>query len=219
VQKVVFKSAMKLLFCLLFAGFVMSSRADNQTNSASVETIVCIRHGEKPKGGLGQLTCRGLNRALALPKVLIGKFGKPQFIFASNPSQKIDELPPWLQKPDDDKYFYVRPLASIEPTAIECGLPVNIEFGFLDITNLESELMKPQYQNATVFVDWEHILLDDFGKNMVKDNGGDVAQVPEWSNDDYDMLFVIKITTENGQKKFSFTVDREGLNSLGDDCP
>jgi hypothetical protein len=210
---------MKLLFCLLFAGFVMSSRADSQTNSASVETIVCIRHGEKPKSGLGQLTCRGLNRALALPKMLIGKFGKPQFIFASNPSQKIDELPPWLQKADDDKYFYLRPLASIEPTAIECGLPVNIQFGFLDITNLESELMKPQYQNATVYVDWEHILLDDFGKNMIKDNGGDPAQVPAWSNDDYDMLFVIKIRTENGKKDFSFTVDHEGLNNLSDDCP
>ena len=210
---------MKMLFCLLFAGFVMSSRADSQTNSTSVETIVCIRHGEKPKGGLGQLTCRGLNRALALPKLLIGKFGKPQFLFASNPSQKIDELPPWLQKAGDDKYFYLRPLASIEPTAIECGLPVNIEFGFLDITNLESELMKPQYQNATIFMSWEHILLDDFGKNMVKDNGGDPAQVPAWSNDDYDMLFVIKITTENGQKKFSFTLDHEGLTNLGDDCP
>ena len=210
---------MKMLFCLLFAGLVMSSRADSQTNSASVETIVCIRHGEKPKGGLGQLTCRGLNRALALPKLLVGKFGKPQFLFASNPSQKIDELPPWLQKADDDKYFYLRPLASIEPTAIECGLPVNIEFGFLDITNLEAELMKPQYQNATIYMSWEHILLDDFGKNMVKDNGGDPAQVPAWSNDDYDMIFVIKITTENGKKNFSFTVDHEGLTNLSDDCP
>ena len=29
-----------------------------------VETIVCIRHGEKLLLGLGQLTPRGLNRAL-----------------------------------------------------------------------------------------------------------------------------------------------------------
>jgi hypothetical protein len=34
------------------------------------ETILAIRHAEKPPTSLGQLTCKGLNRALALPKVL-----------------------------------------------------------------------------------------------------------------------------------------------------
>src|ERR1700730_13947715 len=121
---------MKLLLALLLAGLAISCRAETPTNSTSVETIICLRHGEKPKAGLGQINCRGLNRSLALPKLLIGRYGRPQFIFASNPTQKIDELPPWLQKPDDDKYFYLRPLAFIEPTAIQCGLPVNIQFGF-----------------------------------------------------------------------------------------
>ncbi len=88
-----------------------------------METIVCIRHGEKPHGGLGQLTNRGLNRSLALPEVLLKKYGTPQFIFAPNPSEKVDGA----------KYFYIRPLATIEPTAIRCGLPVNTEFGYLEI--------------------------------------------------------------------------------------
>ena len=39
------------------------------------ETIVAIRHAEKPSTSLGQLTCKGLNRALALPKVLIPRYG------------------------------------------------------------------------------------------------------------------------------------------------
>ena len=39
------------------------------------ETIVAIRHAEKPPASLGQLTCKGLNRALALPKVLIPRYG------------------------------------------------------------------------------------------------------------------------------------------------
>jgi hypothetical protein len=34
---------------------------------ARAEQIVVFRHGEQPAGGYGQLTCRGLNRALALP--------------------------------------------------------------------------------------------------------------------------------------------------------
>jgi hypothetical protein len=34
-----------------------------------VETIVLLRHGEKPEGGLGQLNCQGLNRALVAPVI------------------------------------------------------------------------------------------------------------------------------------------------------
>lgn len=41
------------------------------------ETVVLIRHGEKPVSGLGQLSCQGLNRALALPGVLMAKLGRP----------------------------------------------------------------------------------------------------------------------------------------------
>jgi hypothetical protein len=36
-------------------------------------TIVIVRHGEKPPAGLGQLSCQGLNRALALSQVLFEK--------------------------------------------------------------------------------------------------------------------------------------------------
>jgi hypothetical protein len=58
---------------------------------AEGETIVLLRHGEKPAGGLGQLTCKGLNRALALPSVLIGRFGKPGYIYAPNPSMQVND--------------------------------------------------------------------------------------------------------------------------------
>ncbi len=36
---------------------------------AMFETLVFVRHGEKPAQGYGQLNCQGLNRALALPAV------------------------------------------------------------------------------------------------------------------------------------------------------
>ncbi len=176
----------------------------------STETIVCVRHGEKPHGGLGQLTIRGLNRSLALPDVLVGKYGRPQFIFAPNPTEKVDGKP---------GFYYVRPLATIEPTAIQCGLPVNTKFGYTEIKGLEEELNKTNYQNATVFVAWEHGLLDDFARNIVKDNGGDPKAVPGWSNDEYDMIFVFKFTTADGQRKFYFAVDHEGLNGLSNEYP
>jgi hypothetical protein len=206
---------MKMRFMVLIAVLAGTFATQAQTNAAAVasgtnvETIVCIRHGEKPRGGLGQLTNRGLNRSLALPEVLLKKYGTPQFIFAPNPSEKVDGA----------RYFYIRPIATIEPTAIRCGLPVNTEFGYLEIEGLENELARPQYQNATIFIAWEHGLLDEFGKNMVRHNGGDVKKVPGWPGDEYDMIFVFKLTTENGQKKFSFNVDHEGLNGLSDQYP
>jgi hypothetical protein len=209
---------MKKLLSLLLIGFTVFIRADGQTNAVptvvvpkpDVETLVCIRHGEKPPGGLGQLTCRGLNRALALPNVLLTRYGRPQFFFAPNPAQKVDST---------NGYYYVRPLATIEPTAIRCGLPVNTEFGFREIEGLEKELRKPAYQNAMVFIAWEHGMLDDFAKALVKHYGGDPAQVPPWPDGDYDTIFVFKITKDAGQESFSFAVEHEGLNDLSDICP
>ena len=209
---------MKPTLILVLIGLVVSIRAGAQTNSLpvtatagqTVETIVCVRHGEKPHGGLGQLNCRGLNRALALPDVLLAKYGKPQFIFAPNPTEKVD---------GNGGYYYVRPLMTIEPTAIRCGLPVNTKFGYTEIKGLEQELKKPAYQNATIFIAWEHGLLDDFAKQMVKHHGGDTKEVLPWPGNDYDTIFVFKITKAAGQESFAFTVDHEHLNNLSDNCP
>ena len=51
-----------------------------------------MRHGEKPSGGYGQLTCQGLNRSLALPDVLLAKFGKPTYLYAPNPAVRIVDV-------------------------------------------------------------------------------------------------------------------------------
>jgi len=40
------------------------------------QTLVFLRHAEKPAGGLGQLNCQGLNRAIDLATLLPEKFGK-----------------------------------------------------------------------------------------------------------------------------------------------
>src|SRR5215469_2678944 len=146
------------------------SPAPSQTN---VETIVFLRHGEKPPGGLGQLTCQGLNRALALPSVLISKFGKADYIFAPDPQGKVMEG--GLRRFD-----YIRPLATIEPTAIRLGLPVCTDFGYKDIVGLQHELTKQQYHKALIFVAWEHYELARMVKNFVGAFGGNPAEVPEW---------------------------------------
>jgi hypothetical protein len=209
---------MKTRLILLLIALMSFTRAEAQTNSPAgaegatptVETIVCVRHGEKPHGGLGQLTCRGLNRALALPHVLLAKFGKPEFIFAPNPSQKLDS---------GARYYYVRPLVTIEPTAIRCGLPINTEFGYEQIDGLENELEQKPYHNATIFMAWEHGVLDTFAKDVVKRFGGNPNKVPAWPGSDFDTIFVLKISRAGGRATVAFSIDHEGLNNLSDDCP
>jgi hypothetical protein len=186
-------------------------QTEDGTTRNKIETIVCVRHGEKPPAGLGQLTCQGLNRALRLPQVLIAKFGKPDFIFAPDPNQVNHD-------PAGD-FCYVRPLATIEPTAIQCSLPVNTHFGFTDIAGLEQELSKPAYAGAIVFVAWEHRYLGDFVKNTVKASGGDSSKVPGWQGNDFDSIFVVRLVHNKAGTTVTFTHDNEGLDHLSTDCP
>lgn len=169
------------------------------------ETIVLIRHGEKPVNEIGQINAEGLNRALALPEVLHAKFKDPQYIFAPGTSDKIKS-----KKKDGLEYSYLRPLITIEPTAIRLGLPINTDIGFLHIQELEDELLKDKYQNATIYVAWEHLKLDEMVKKMVADLGGS-AVVPDWPHDDYDSIFVVTVRTDNGKKSVDFRVEHEGI--------
>jgi hypothetical protein len=206
------------IFCLsavlaigspVFAQKDGTTTKSNDSTDSNAEMIVAIRHGEKPVAGLGNLNCKGLNRALALPDVLLSKYGKPQFVFAPNPTERFD----------GGDFNYVRPLVTIEPTAIRCDLPVNTEFGYTQIDSLAQELRKPGYQNALIFIAWEHAELDKFAKLMVAAYGGDPSQVPFWSEKDYDTIFVLKISHQNGHDTLTFSIDHEGLTNLSDKCP
>jgi hypothetical protein len=208
-------SRITIFFCAIICNTLGHSDAQTAGESAmaqdKVETIVCIRHGEKPLLGLGQLTCKGLNRALALSQVLLAKFGRPSFIFAPDPNEVTHDL--------GGEFCYVRPLATIEPAAIEYGLPVNTHFGFRDITGLQQELTKPIYETATIFVAWEHNYLDDFVRALVKSFGGDVSHIPAWPGNDYDSIFIVRIARGEGKTAATFSSDAEGLNNVSSDCP
>jgi hypothetical protein len=176
-----------------------------------VETIVLLRHGEKPEGGLGQLNCQGLNRALALPEVIAKEFGKPDFIFAPDPSD---------QKKDSGEFYdYVRPLATIEPTAIKFGLPVDASIGASHTDQLEVALEKRRYHNAVVIVAWEHNDIVTIARDLLSANGGDATRVPEeWPGHDFDSLFVITITRDGKSTNASFERKHEGLDGQPIDC-
>lgn len=175
------------------------------------ETIVFLRHGEKPRHGLGQITPQGLNRAIALSTVLPEKFGKPDFI-SPDPSQKVEH--------EDGSQFYVRPLATIEPTAIALGMPVQTPFGYRQIDQLDEELTKPKYANAIIFVAWEHGREAEAAANLVEMFGGNRSDVPPWAGDDYDSLYVVRITRPiDKPPTVTFTHEHEGLDGESKEMP
>lgn len=179
------------------------------------ETIVFFRHGEKPAGGYGQITCQGFNRSLALPAVLLGKFGTPNVLYAPSPAVKVTD--------PAGSFYYVRPLATIEPLAIKLGMPVNTKYGYNAISTLQTALINSGYANSTIFVAWEHLQLQKLVQNIMNAYGGRVV-VPAWASADYDSLYVVRVTyttaadgttTANAQ----FDRDAEGLNGQPTTCP
>jgi hypothetical protein len=176
---------------------------------AKVETIIFIRHGEKPEAGFGQLNCQGLNRALALPAVLTSKFGKPDQIYAPDPTGKVHD-PAGI-------FDYVRPLATIEPTAIRLGIPLSCDYRYDQIKDLETELLSPERAGQVIFVVWEHHNLNQMVKDLVQLKGGDPKQVPDWPGDEYDRIDILRIPGGNGP--VAFAQDHENLNNLSDKCP
>jgi len=177
------------------------------------QTIVAIRHAEKPPSSLGQLTCKGLNRALALPKVLIPRYGKPDRIYAPDPGARVGHL-------GNLSYSYVRPLMTIEPTAIQLEMPVNALIGFKDLAHLKKELLAPENANSVAYLAWEHVYLNQFAKRLLKAYGKDPSIVPDWPDDEYDRIYVFRISDEGKKKELTFSVEQQGLtDSLSDKCP
>ena len=76
--------AISLMLALL-APSLAESQETSKAADPKIETIVFIRHGETSLLGLGQITCKGLNRALAqsFVKKLVGPACPPSQVSAS----------------------------------------------------------------------------------------------------------------------------------------
>jgi hypothetical protein len=116
----------------------------------------------------------------------------------------------------------VRPLATIEPTAIQLGLPVNTQVGFDDIARLQSVVTAPEYANSTIFIAWEHKYAYDFARQVLRSYGMDPSQVPGWPTDDFETMYVLHITRATGSAPpvVTFSAEKEGLQgTLSPNCP
>lgn len=178
------------------------------------QTLVFLRHAEKPAMGLGQLNCQGLNRALDLAEVLPNEFGKADFIFAADPGRHVEE------GEGDHSYSYVRPLMTIGPSAIKLGLPVNIDFGANDTSDLAHELMDAKYHDATIYTAWSHGYLPELVNKVAEEaSGKKMNLIDDWTGTDFDSLLVMTLEWTNGKASMEYQVVKQNLNDGAATCP
>ena len=179
-----------------------------------VQTLVFLRHGEKPAGGLGQLNCQGLNRAIDLASLLPEKFGKADYVFAANPTRNVEE------GEFDNSYSYIRPLMTISPSAIKLGLPVNIEFSANDTSALADELLEDRYHNSIIYTAWSHGYLPELINKVAQEAVGDKRTITDdWASNDFDTLYVLTLTWHNGKATLLSRNYKQGLDNGQESCP
>lgn len=200
-----------MMFLALASSAALGQQVDDR-NAAELQTLVFVRHGEKPKQGLGLLTCQGLNRSLMLPAWFDANFPRPDYIFAPDPSVKTTEM-----HGDGQRYDYVRPLLTIGPTAIQLGVPINTQLPFNDPGLLADTLLAPQYRNATIYLAWEHSNIVEFAMVMLTRFNSD-AEVPAWPNSDYETVFVFTIDWSKPDS-LNFSVTSQALGPPSETCP
>jgi hypothetical protein len=203
-------SGLRVALSIMLGAGVVSSKAI-AVEPVATETIVLVRHGEKPALGLGQLNCQGLNRSLALPAVIAKGFGRPDVIFAPDPAETKND--------NGQPYDYVRPLATIEPTAVAFGLPVDASIGVSNVDALRQRLEAPSYRAALVLVAWEHTDIVKLARLLMANYGGDSTAVPDWKGRDFDSIYVVRITRTGEATRVGFEHRREGLDGEPTACP
>ena len=195
-------------------GLTLESRISRAAPVDGVQTLVFLRHGEKPVGGLGQLNCQGLNRAMNLATVLPEKFGKANYVFAPDPTRNVEE------GEHDNSYSYIRPLMTISPSAIKLGLPVNIKYSANDTHDLADELVEDKYHNSIIYTAWSHGYLPELINRVASEASGEKHTITDdWSGGDYDTLYVLTLTWHNGKASLLSRNYKQGLDNGQQTCP
>ncbi|MET4075324.1 histidine phosphatase family protein [Hymenobacter sp. UYCo722] len=140
---------------------------------APVLRIVIIRHGEKPAEG-DNLSCVGLNRALALPAVLNRLMPSPP---------NLTFVP--VIGTDKEDTTRVRMLQTVMPYAVQHNLTINSNFM---VENTKAFARQLRQLRGTVLVVWEHNSIVDIAKDLGIDD------VSEWPDTDFDSIWTISFS-------------------------
>ncbi len=137
-------------------------------NPLTTLTIVIIRHGEKPETG-DNLSPEGLNRALQLPTILVGKFGIPGHVYVPALGTDVTTT-------------HARMFQTVTPLAVQYNLGINTKFDEHDFAGITNHLRE---KTGTALVVWEHHTINDLARSL------GIQNAPIWADDDYDSIWII----------------------------
>jgi hypothetical protein len=158
--------------------------------------VVIIRHGEKPDSG-NNLSCKGLNRALALPPVLDTVTGKPDYTYV--PTINVGK------KTSSDRMFQ-----TVTPFAVQQNLNINSNYKEDKTTDAANDVLT---KTGMVLMVWEHSNIPPLAKAL------GVPGKLSWHGKDFDSIWIIDfVSTKKGLKFKSFSVKQENINP-SDTCP
>jgi hypothetical protein len=139
--------------------------------------IVIIRHGEKPGGSAQNLSCSGLNRSIALIKVL-PKFGifKQVYVPALTAANNYTA--------------HSRMFQTASPFAIANNIAINSQFKSAKNQIDAAGAMKKE--SGDVLVVWNHTYIPELASAL------GVADAPKkWAGDDFDSVWIITYSKKN----------------------
>ncbi len=135
--------------------------------------IVIIRHGEKPDTG-DNLSCAGLNRALALPAVLNKLMPTPpDFTYVP------------LIGTDGKDTTTIRMLQTVMPYAVRHNLTINSDFATENAKGLAKMLRR---HRGTVLLVWEHNNILEIAKKL------GIKTPLAWPDADFDSIWTISFS-------------------------
>jgi hypothetical protein len=154
-------------------------------------TVVIIRHGEKNEA-TGNLSCKGLHRALLLPHIINGKFSQPSSLYV--PTVGSGKMT-----------AHARMFQTASPLAVQDNLSVNSKFAVADAAGVAGDVLK---RTGVVLLVWEHENIPENAAALgVKDKH------LKWDGPDFDSIWVITYTNnKKGNLKAELRIDKEGLN-------
>jgi len=200
-----------IIIIIFYFAYTAISRYYHIQYLESIEkTIIVIRHGEKANPAKGEMSCKGLNRALILSQVLINRYSK-------NNGKDIKSIyapqPIYIRDPTDDDVnsWYLRPIFTIDPLAIKLQIPINIRYNYKEEYELKRLAQRICSEPPGVYVcAWEHHSIPPLVKEIliclnVSKN------VPDWDDMDFERMYIIR-QFKNGN--ITFGTEHENLGFL-----
>jgi len=167
--------------------FVVSLGVTFTSFSQAPLKIIIIRHGEKPQTG-NNLSCKGFNRSILIPDMIVSKFGIPSFLYVPSVGT-------------DSSSKHARMFQTITPLAIKYNLAINSQFNGKDSSGITEDILK---KTGTVLLIWDHKSIIP----IIHSLGIKTSLI--WSGDDYESIWIV--TFKNGNP--IFTTDKEGLTPM-----